>query len=392
MYNFNGTSRPSIDNLTQANLTVYENIICDLSVKDLLQLSKVNRYSHAAVKKLQRTKYTLLQDPSVYIRCPHRSVYASTALAFFERLECCRLKLDLFVETRFCAIIGQFLEDAEYRFSPDWDNYMQQPDCANAVHLAESQPRRRLPLTFAMGNESKIEVFYTKPRPLEAILQCGSNAATAISNTSDPTLYSRHLNDVLCWSARLAPLEDFMPGPLRLGDDSLFWRQSWRLDFNTTASWVEHSTIKGGTLEQPYYLCSEVAKRAAAKLEQRPEGFGTVRIGNWNTSDLIATLSLWFDEWINSDVTNRIKQDLMQGYIRIQEIYSKYPKNLLPQLTSVTEALHELLTRIYKALRPRRPTITITSNERANNISLRGFEVSECGRDQCNVTPDALSK
>jgi hypothetical protein len=188
----------------------------DLSVKDLINYSKANRAANTAVREFYRRAFRVENILYPYfcredIRAFRILQYSfgiliggSTALSFFQRSGYAGSDLDLYVEIRFCAIVGQFLEEAGYRYTPaQFDDSTQATDLADAIDLAYTRASRTREgartraeqydlkgmagvFTFIRDDGKKIEVIGTRANPLEVILGYHSSTSYSFTNNRVP--------------------------------------------------------------------------------------------------------------------------------------------------------------------------------------------------------------
>ncbi|KAK7014468.1 hypothetical protein VNI00_019346 [Paramarasmius palmivorus] len=110
--------------------TTHDFIFCDLSAKDLLNYSKVNRAARNAVKAFYKRALRVENVLSRYFDDDELRrfrilryttgclVSGSTALSFFERQTFPESDLDLYVDYRFAIFISDFLLSSGYVFEP----------------------------------------------------------------------------------------------------------------------------------------------------------------------------------------------------------------------------------------------------------------------------------
>ncbi|KAK7030996.1 hypothetical protein VNI00_013782 [Paramarasmius palmivorus] len=101
-----------------------------LSVNDLISYSKVNKAVHTAVQAFHKRSFRVENVLSPYLNAQDTRSFrilqytfgvligGSTALAFFQRFAYPESDLDLYVNIQYVAILGLFLEDAGYRYTP----------------------------------------------------------------------------------------------------------------------------------------------------------------------------------------------------------------------------------------------------------------------------------
>ncbi|ESK89567.1 hypothetical protein Moror_8700 [Moniliophthora roreri MCA 2997] len=190
-------SSGTIRNIFELPPTTHDHLFRDLSVKDLLYVSKASRAANAAVKEFHKRAFRIENILSPYFN--HRDIRAfrilqftfgvliggSTALSFFERYPYPDSDLDLYVEFRYCGILAHFLEGVGYRYSPaEFVDGSQPKDLTEAI---EHSIRRASPtapdrseqydlkgmtgvFTFVRDNGKKIEVIASRANPFEVLL------------------------------------------------------------------------------------------------------------------------------------------------------------------------------------------------------------------------------
>ncbi|KAK7045895.1 hypothetical protein VNI00_007326 [Paramarasmius palmivorus] len=210
---------PSIVNLPP---TTHDHLFRDLSVKELFNYSKVNRAANTAVREFYRRAFRVEnilypyfdRDDIRNFRILQYSfgilIGGSTALAFFQRFAYAGSDLDLYIEIRFCAILGQFLEEAGYQYTPaQFDDSTQATDLADAIDIAYTRATGRREgartraerydlkgmagvFTFIRDDGKKIEVIGTRANPLEVILGYHSTVVMNLIGYSNAiSLYPR---------------------------------------------------------------------------------------------------------------------------------------------------------------------------------------------------------